>query len=102
MDNTKLYSYIGLAKKAGKTVVGIDGIVNAMKCHKGLLVIMAADVSDNSRKMIMDKCSYYNAQLEVFGDKARLGHCIGGGDTAAIAIADKNLKRLITQYLGVI
>ena len=50
MKNNRVLSLIGLATKAGKTVSGEFSTEKSVKTGKGLLVIVAEDASENTKK----------------------------------------------------
>ena len=59
MKNNKVLSLIGLATKAGKTVSGEFSTEKSVKTGKGLLVIVAEDASENTKKKFRNMCSFY-------------------------------------------
>ena len=70
----KIFSMIGMATKAGKTVSGEFATEKAVKTGKAFLVIVSEAASDNTRKMFRNMCSYYHVQMYVYGTKEALGH----------------------------
>lgn len=50
MEERKIYSFIGLAKKAGMVAAGEGQVEAAIKKKKAALVIIAKDASINTRK----------------------------------------------------
>jgi len=63
MEENRIYSFIGLAKKAGAVLAG-EGIVRAaIKNRRAFLVIMAKDASPNTKRKIetalFNSTSYY-------------------------------------------
>ena len=59
MKNNRVLSLIGLATKAGKTVSGEFSTEKSVKTGKGLLVIVAEDASENTKKKFRNMCSFY-------------------------------------------
>ena len=59
MKNNRVLSLIGLATKAGKTVSGEFSTEKSVKTGKGLLVIVAEDASENTKKKFRNICSFY-------------------------------------------
>ena len=91
---------IGLARKAGKVIVGTDAVCDEIRKNKIMLVLSAADISDNTKKKISDCCSYYNVKLHSCKlSKEELGHAIGKPFAACIGITDQNLSLLIGRNL---
>lgn len=70
-NEQKIYSYIGLAMRAGKVVSGDDTTLKELKKGKLSLVIVADDASDNTKKLFKDKSSYRKINQIYFGDKSR-------------------------------
>ena len=102
----KLLHAIGLSAKAGALVVGTPMICEALKSAKNtkkkvLLVLSAADNSDNTAKRLRDRCTFYGVALHILQtDGERLGRAIGkGGHVAAVAVTDENLCRLVQKHL---
>ena len=56
--NDNLLSYVGLATRSGKCVVGEFSVEKAIKSRKALLVIVADDASDNTKKNFNDSCTF--------------------------------------------
>ena len=91
---------IGLARKAGKIVVGTDFVRDEIRKNKIMTVLFASDISDNTRKKITDCCAYYHTAVYPCGlTKDELGHAIGKPFAACIGITDENLSLLINRNL---
>ena len=63
----RVYSFIGLAVKAGKLLSGDETCERALKAGKVRLVIVSEDASGNTRKKFMDMCNYRNVAIRCFG-----------------------------------
>lgn len=96
----RVLSMLGIAAKAGKVVSGEFATENAVKNGSAVLVIVAKDASDNTRKLFHDKCSFYEVPAFDYGMKAELGHCIGKDERAALAVVDEGLAEKMIQYLN--
>ena len=59
-NEDKIYSFLGLATRAGKIVSGDDSTLLELKRGNVKLVIVAEDASDNTKKLFKDKSSYRN------------------------------------------
>ena len=71
----KIYSMLGLATKAGKTVSGEFPTEKAIKEEEAKLVLVAEDASDNTKKHFFDMCNYRSIPAYVFGEKDAL-NCV--------------------------
>ena len=94
MDD-KAYRMLGMAKRAGKTVTGTDGVLNSVKSGKSFLVIMASDASDNTKKQIPDKCRSYNVRLITNADRDTISKMTSTENSAAVSIIDRGLADAI-------
>lgn len=99
LKQDKALSMLGLAQKAGKVVSGEFSTEKAVKSGKAFLVVVAADSSDNTKKMFEDMCRYYDVPIYYYSDKETLGHCIGKQFRASLAVIDEGFSRQIIKHL---
>ena len=95
----KVFSYIGLATKAGKIASGEFSTEKAVKSGKSHIVIVAEDASDNTKKMFANMCAYYKVPIYFFGEKTELGHAMGKDFRASLALFDQGLANAIGKQL---
>ncbi|MCQ2495362.1 MAG: ribosomal L7Ae/L30e/S12e/Gadd45 family protein [Lachnospiraceae bacterium] len=93
--NKKVYSLIGLCKKAGAVASGEFMTEKSIKGGKSFLVIVAADASDNTKKNFRDMTTYYKVPYMEFGDKDNLGYAIGCEFRASLSINNEGLANQI-------
>jgi ribosomal protein L7Ae-like RNA K-turn-binding protein len=98
----KIFSYIGLAAKAGYIASGEFTTEKAVKEGKAKLVIVAEDASNNTKKMFTNMCTYYKVPIYFFGEKTKLGHAIGKEFRASLALYDKGLADMVEKQLNLI
>ena len=98
-NNQKIYSYIGLAMRAGKVVSGDDTTLKELKKGKVHLVIVADDASDNTKKLFKDKSTYRKVDQILFSTKVELGLSIGKSPRAVLGIKDKSLSQKILELI---
>ena len=98
---SKFLSAIGLAKRAGKVVTGTDAVRDTMKKKRAETVVVASDVSDNTRKEIFDTAEYYGCEAFLVPyTMSELSHALGKISlTACAAITDISFKTLIKNSL---
>ena len=101
MKNNRVLSLIGLATKAGKTVSGEFSTEKSVKTGKGflagLLVIVAEDASENTKKKFRNMCSFYEVPIFFFSDKESLGRAMGKEYRACLAVQDENFAKAIMK-----
>jgi len=73
---------------------------NAVKDGSAMLVIVAEDASDNTKKLFKDKCSYYDVPVICYGTKEQLGRAIGKDLRSSLAITDEGLAKAIEKALN--
>ena len=99
MKNNRVLSLIGLATKAGKTVSGEFSTEKSVKTGKGLLVIVAEDASENTKKKFRNMCEFYQVPIYFFGTKLELGAAMGKEFRASMAVTDQGLSDAIMKQL---
>ena len=95
----RIYSFLGLATKAGKLISGDDTCEKALKAGKAKLVIISGDASHNTQKKFSDMCSYRNVELRVYGVKDELGKYIGKGTRSVVAILDREFSNRLIEMI---
>ncbi|MBE5926839.1 MAG: 50S ribosomal protein L7ae [Lachnospiraceae bacterium] len=95
----KVYSLIGIATKAGKTVSGEFSVERAVKDGKAVVVVVAEEASDNTKKMFTNMCSFYNVPLYIYGTKDELGNAMGKQMRASMAITDEGLGKALEKQI---
>ena len=95
-----MFSYIGLAMKSGNVVSGSFATEKSIKEYKAYVVIVAGDVSENTRERYEKMCEYYNVPLFFYGTKDELGHALGKEYRASLAVIDKGLAKAVIQNIN--
>ena len=69
MNNDKVLSLLGLAKKAGKLKSGEYCVETEIKKGRAKLVIVALDASENTKKSYSDMCNYKKVPIIFYENK---------------------------------
>jgi Ribosomal protein HS6-type (S12/L30/L7a) len=96
----RVYSFLGLAVKAGKVVSGEETCERTLKTGKVFLVIVSADASDNTKKKFSDMCKYREVEIRYFGEKVLLGRCIGKDIRSVVAVVDRGFAGRLVEMIG--
>lgn len=99
MSQDKVLSLIGLAQKAGKVASGEFSTEKSVKSGKSYMVIVAADASDNTKKMFSNMCEYYKVPVYFLYDKENLGHYIGKEFRASLSINDEGFAKSLRKQI---
>ncbi len=95
----KVYGLLSLAARGRNVVSGEFSTESAVKDGSAVLVIVAEDASDNTKKLFHDKCSFYEIPIYTYGTKEELGHAMGKEERSSLALVDEGLARAIEKHL---
>ena len=98
--DAKIYSLLGLSKKAGFAQGGEFLTEKAVKSFKSSLIIVAEDASDNTKKKFSDMCAFYKVPFYTFGIKDDLGHSIGTEFRASVTVNNAGMAKKIIELLN--
>ncbi|WP_261132895.1 YlxQ family RNA-binding protein [Bacillus sp. Marseille-Q3570] len=94
-------SLLGLANRAGKCVSGEELVVKEIRQQRAKMILLAEDASANTRKKLIDKCTYYQVPYYIVPNRYELGNAIGKEQRVTVAVIDngfaQKLKKLIDQ-----
>jgi ribosomal protein L7Ae-like RNA K-turn-binding protein len=99
LKQNKVFSLLGIAMRGHNLVSGELQTLNAIKNGSAMLVIIAEDASDNTRKLFTDKCSFYNVPVRMYGQKEELGRAIGKDLRSSLGVCDAGLADTIIKRL---
>lgn len=90
---------LGLARRAGKTVLGTEMICEQMRAKKKpVLILVSSCASDGTRRRLLHKSSFYSIPaltVEVSGET--LGHLLGvARPLVAVAVTDAGFAAQLT------
>ncbi|MGB7594772.1 MAG: ribosomal L7Ae/L30e/S12e/Gadd45 family protein [Erysipelotrichaceae bacterium] len=89
----KLSNNLGLAKRAGCIVVG-SKMMDAIRAKNASLIILATDASQRTKKVVSDKCRYYEIPCYENLSMPELSQAIGFSHIAAVGIIDEGFAKL--------
>ncbi len=99
MKQNKILSLLGLAARGRNLVSGEFQTEEAVKQGTALLVLVAEDASDNTKKLFRDKCSFYEIPCYEYGTKETLGQAIGKLYRASVGVCEPGLASGIQKLL---
>lgn len=88
-----------MAMRGRNLVSGEFQTLEAIRKGSAMLVIIAEDASDNTRKLFADKCSYYKVPLRYYGTKETLGRAIGKDFRSSLGVCEAGLADAIMKQL---
>ncbi len=97
----ELSGLLGLAKKAGKLVIGEEGVMDAALAHKLRLVLTASDAAEGGAQKVARCAREGNAPLvHTPLTKAQLGAAVGLAACAAVGVTDVGLAAAMAEKLA--
>ena len=96
----KVLSFLGLATRAGKTVTGMDAVIEAVLSGAASLVITARDASERSRGKIASIARVAGVPCYCFADMEALGKFTGKQDRAICAVMDEGFAKRLCELLA--
>ena len=98
-DILNLEGLLGLARRAGKLILGADGVETAIRQNKIRAVILAEDASKTTASNIMDLAQKHSVPFFVILTKDRLGELMGRRELAVMGITDPSFANGIYKCL---
>ena len=99
MKPDKVLSLLGLAMRGRNLVSGEFQTENAVKDGSAMVVLVAEDASENTKKLFKDKCSFYQVPVYCYGTKQTLGRAIGKDLRSSLAVTDAGLAQAIEKAM---
>ena len=97
MDEKRFYSMLGLCKRAGRLVSGEFAVSKGVRAGEVLLVILAEDASENTKKKFTNMCETYKTELITVGNISLLGRALGKEKRAVLGITDEGFRKSILK-----
>lgn len=99
LGQNKVFSLLGIAVRGRNLVSGEHQTLEAVKKGSAMLVVVAEDASDNTKKLFSDKCSFYKVPIVRYGTKESLGRAIGKDFRSSVCVCDAGLADAIVRQL---
>lgn len=106
-NETRLCGMLGMAHKAGRLSFGTERVLETIRFRRPRLVLAASDISENTRKRLINSCNYYSEEygypieyreMELTMDA--LSHCLGQrGAVSCAALEDKGFTEAIKKLV---
>lgn len=91
----KFYGMIGIGRKGGKVIYGYDQTINLIKDSKAhlktILVVVANDASDKTKKNVIFECNKYQCEYLEYGEKVVYGKIMNKKEVSVLAVTDQNI-----------
>ena len=92
--------YLGLAKRAGKIIPGYRTCIGMIGRGKIRLLLVAEDVSLNTKNKFESLCSRYHVPYIVYGTSELLSEATGMNGIGVFGITDENIADVMIKEIG--
>lgn len=99
LKQNKIYSLLGIAMRGHNLVSGELQTLEAVRKQTAMLVVVAEDASDNTKKLFANKCDYYEIPIRMYGTRESLGKAIGKDFRSSLAVCEAGLAEGIIRQL---
>ena len=99
LKQNKIYSLLGIAMIGRNLVSGEFQTLEAIKKGSAMLVIIAEDASDNTKKLFSDKCLFYQVPVFRYGTREELGKAVGKDLRSSVGVCDAGLADAVIRQL---
>ena len=97
--NEQYLNIIGLAYRARKVSIGEEVILKDIQFRRAKLILLAEDISNQTKKKLVNKCETYKVPYVEVDDRHTLASAIGKTNRVAIAILDQGFATKIQSLL---
>ncbi len=98
--NDKLLGFLGLIRRAGKMTIGCDPVVDSMAKGSAWLVLMADDISANTKKVVLKNAKEYGVHTIVIKcTKEELSFAVGKL-AAVVSVDDEGFAKSLEKKLA--
>lgn len=94
----KILSLLGLAKKAGKVIVGTDAVISKLQDNNLSLIFVAKDSSLATMDKLEKKAFYYNVKIIKSFTSDELSFAIGSNNNKVLGIADGGFAKAMLKH----
>jgi len=95
----KLHSYLGFAKRSGNLIAGYNTCVFAMKKGKLKLLVLAADISENTLKKTIKEAERNRVPYRIYGEVSEISQITGTESRGIFGITDENFGAIIAKEI---
>lgn len=91
------FQIFGLIYAAKKLVLGQEGVIHRVRSGKVDLVVISATASDNTRKIVTDKCKSYDVDYVILDDDGQISRALGKESVKVVGILTKGFSKKIKE-----
>lgn len=93
----KILSNLGLCNRARGLVVGTDIVLDYVRAGKCKLVFLANDASPNTKKKVLDKCKFYEIEVNESYSSLEISQAVGKENKMAVGITNESFLKILKK-----
>lgn len=97
-NNEKVLQLIGLSHRARLLISGSDTVLRSIRKQSVQLVLVANDAGATTKKKFLDKCEFYQIDVDMTFSKQQLGQA-SGQSNIVYGILDNGFAKKIKELL---
>lgn len=97
--NNKVLNLLGIARRAGKLVMGTDSLIKVLPSKKVKLIFMATDASFATKDKIDKKAYFYNVSVVTTYSTEELSKALGVGSIKIIGVIDDGFAKAMKENI---
>ena len=93
---------LGLSRRARQVIIGTPLVTSTLPSGKVKVVFYTDDASQNTKKRITDKCSFYNTKcIEISIPSADIGKMVGmNTSVCVVGVTDDNFSKQLISLIS--
>lgn len=96
--NDRILNFLGLCRRAGKMKIGCDTVIESIDLGNSRLVLMAADISENTKKKVI---SALNGTECIITDYSKDELSFSLGKTCAVlSVEDEGFAKKLSELIS--
>ena len=94
-------SMLGLSRRAGKVIIGTPLVTSTLPSGKVKVTFYTSDASENTKKRITDKCSFYNTECIMIDIPSNVvGKMVGmKSSVCVVGVTDDNFSKQLKALI---
>ena len=93
----KRLNNLGLCNKARGLVVGTDLVIDYIRSGKVKYVFLANDAANNTQKKVLDKCKFYNVEVDLSFSSNEISMAIGKENKMVVGITNESFLKILKK-----
>lgn len=96
--NDRILNLLGLCRRAGRMKIGCDTVIESMENGDAKLVLMAADISENTKKKIISAADGVKYEILIY-PKDELSFALGK-TCAVLSVEDEGFANKLSELIA--